>query len=224
MRKLIGFSLAIALVAGGVLVGCQGYQFEEVTPKAVGTVKQAEPIVGIQKPAKIMLALDKSGSMKTLASSDTQWGCADDGSGNGYNAAGDCKWITLKNLLIAPGGFLDQTAGSARHGLAIFSDPNSGDACAAGVVTVAIPDVAGSNIKDIKDALASYTPVGGTPSASTLRTIAGDSTFAKKEAATKSYVVLITDGQPNCNSSLGDCRACTNGGDPTKMCGDVRNC
>ena len=67
MRNLIAFSLAIAVVAGAVLFGCQGYQFEEVTPKAIGTTRQPEPIVGIQKPAKIMLVLDKSGSMKTTA-------------------------------------------------------------------------------------------------------------------------------------------------------------
>lgn len=225
MRNLIAFSLAAVLAAGGVLLGCQGYQFEEVTPKAIAADKQPEPIVGIQKPAKIMLVLDKSGSMKTFASSDTQWGCAADGNGNGYNPAGDCKWITLVDLLTKSNGFLEQTAGSARHGLAMFSDPNNtADSCAAGNVEVAVPDNAGASVGTIKSKLLGYTPQGGTPTAPTMRNIASDTPFTKKEAATKSYVVLITDGNPNCNSSLSQCNACTNGGDPAKMCGDVRNC
>ncbi|HEY3549284.1 MAG TPA: hypothetical protein VGK17_24695, partial [Propionicimonas sp.] len=186
--------------------------------------EQSEAIAGMQKPAKIMLALDRSGSMKTLASSDTQWGCAADGSGNGYNPSGDCKWITLLDLLTRTGGFLDQTSASARHGLAIFSGPNSSDSCAAGSIEVPVPDAAGASVQTIKSKLFSYAPSGGTPSASTLGNIAADSSFTRNEVATKSAVVLITDGNPNCNSSLSLCSACTNGGNPAQMCGDVRNC
>ncbi|HEY3445123.1 MAG TPA: hypothetical protein VGK67_02120 [Myxococcales bacterium] len=172
---------------------------------------------------KVMLVLDKSGSMKTLASSDTQWGCANDGAGNGYNPNGDCKWNTLKSLLSGANGFLDQTAGSVRHGMVIFSDPNSGDSCSPGVVEVAVASTAGANVAQIKQKLATYVPVGGTPSSATLRDLVNEPSLLSAEP-TNNYVLLVTDGLPNCNSSLSTCTACTNAGDPSKMCGDVRNC
>ena len=221
MRKLLALSLTVVILAAGILVGCQNYDFEEVKSKALGTVKQEEPIMGIQKPAKIMLALDRSGSMRTLDTSDSQLGCDSDGA---YLPSAPCKWNSVKSLLVDSGGFLDATAAMARHGLAVFADPGSSDPCGAGVVTEPVADNAGANIAQVKSKLGGYTPNGGTPSASTLRAIASDSNFTKKEEATKNYVVLITDGLPNCNSSISACTACTNGGDPTKNCGDVRNC
>lgn len=174
---------------------------------------------------KLMLVLDKSGSMKTLSSSDTTWGCAVDANGNGYDPAGDCKWNILKDLLTKTSGFLDQTT-SARVGMAVFSDPNTpADFCAPGVVEVPIPSTAGAAASSIKAKLGGYTPAGGTPSAATLRNLASDPSLTSAEP-TNNYVLLVTDGMPNCNSALStaECTACTNGGDPTKYCGDVRNC
>ncbi|HEY3451435.1 MAG TPA: vWA domain-containing protein [Myxococcales bacterium] len=187
-------------------------------------VKRCGIYVGATRPSKVMLVLDKSGSMKTLATSDTQWGCANDGSGNGYSPSGDCKWNTLKRLLADDGGFVDQAGTRARIGMAIFSDPSSSDSCAAGTVLVPVPDSPGASRAEMQSKLNSLTPSGGTPSAPTLRNVAADATFTKKEEATSNFVILITDGMPNCNSSLADCSECTNGGDPTRMCGDVRNC
>lgn len=220
MRKMIAASLAVL-----ALGACQGYEFEQVTPKAIGTVKQGEPISGQQKPAKILLALDKSGSMKSQDSNDSVWGCANDNSGNGYNPALPCKWNTLKGLIIDSGGFLDSTKASARHGLAIFPHPDtSADACRSGLVDVPVAGTPGASADAIKAKLATYAPGGGTPSADMLRTIANEATMGE-EPSTKRYVVLVTDGLPNCNATIAACGACTNaGGDPSTFCGDKRNC
>ncbi|MGC4114024.1 MAG: hypothetical protein QM765_05070 [Myxococcales bacterium] len=230
MRKLFFFSLAVALVAAGVLVGCQGYQFDEVVPSAATMTKQRVPILGEQKSPKIMLVIDRSGSMKTLADNDAVWGCAET-DGSKYYADRKCKWNTLRDLLTDDGGFLDQIADNpdpktknARLGLAMFANP-SGDACAAGTIAPAVSDVAGGNLVEIKAKLRGETPSGGTPSAATLVNVGSDPNFTKKEDATKNYVILVTDGQPNCNASISKCEYCTNlGGDPAKMCDNPRNC
>ncbi|HEY3451433.1 MAG TPA: hypothetical protein VGK67_34055 [Myxococcales bacterium] len=174
------------------------------------------------QPAKVMLALDRSGSMKTTPESDQQWGCAVDASGNGYDPAGSCKWNQLKELVAGPGGMLEQGAAQARFGLVVFPAANLGDACGVGRVEVPIPSAPGQSSSAIASTLQSAVPGGGTPSAATLRELTFDSSFGKADASR--YVVLVTDGLPNCNASNSACQACTNGGDPTRMCGDVRNC
>lgn len=180
--------------------------------------------VGATRPPKVMLVVDKSGSMKTVASSETQWGCANDQSGNGYDPVGDCKWNTLKQMLVEDGGFLDAAGSQARIGLAIFSGPSGFDACSAGEILVPVPESPGASKEAIRSKLDSVVPAGGTPMSSTLNNIAADFDFMKKEQATPNFVVLITDGSPNCNASLAGCAECTNGGNPAQMCGDVRNC
>lgn len=180
-------------------------------------------VEGAAQPAKVMLALDRSGSMKTLPESDTQWGCSGDGTGNGYDPSGACKWNQLKALVAGPGGMLDPGAATARFGLALFPAPmDGGDACGVGRIDVPVPAAPGASDALIANALANTVPGGGTPSAATLRELASDFGFTAPDASR--YVVLVTDGMPNCNVAASSCLACTNGGDPTKACGDVRNC
>ena len=203
---------------GGTLVAGDGGTLPDGSD--AGSVVQRGGDAG----TKLMLVVDKSGSMKMLASSDTAWGCANDGLGNGYDPSGDCKWNTLKDLLTKTGGFLDQMP-SARVGMALFSDPNTTDSCATGVVEVPVPAAAGASVASIKNKLAGYTPAGGTPSAATLQNLSNDPSLTSSEP-TRNYLLLVTDGMPNCNASMSpsSCTACTNAGDPSKSCGDLRNC
>jgi len=233
LRTLFVFSAA-SLIVGAV--ACQSYEFDQVTPKAIGTVKQPTPIAGVQKAPKIMLVIDKSGSMKTTPDSDTNWGCCQSAAPNciGYSPTGSCKWNSLRDLLVtSTTGFLDSTKDGARIGLAMF--PNKGasvggmEACAEGAVEVEVGSGAGDTVSAIKTGLEAIAPNGGTPTAALLQTLAKDlnSPFMKDETATKRYVVLITDGLPNCNPSIGACTACSNtSGDtnPATWCGDKKNC
>lgn len=207
------------LMAAGVFVACQGYQFEQVTPKAIGTIKQPTPITGVPQPAKIMLVLDKSGSMKQKADSE-DWGCCESVTAgnqcNGYSAsAGDCKWNILKHLLVDTGGFLDQTAGNARYGVASFANKDvSKDACNAGKVLVDI--ASGNNVAEVKTEIQDIVPLGGTPTAQILQDVGNDSNFitnTDSEKYTARYVILITDGMPNCNNSLDGATCWCTGGD-----------
>jgi hypothetical protein len=189
------------------------------------TVGRCGSIVpGAAQPSKVMLALDRSGSMKTLSTSDTQWGCAADPTGNGYDPAGGCKWNELKALVAGTGGLLDQAGDKVRIGLAVFPDTGAsgGDACREGRVEVAVPAAPGAANAQIASMLDRAAPGGGTPSAATLHVIADDVAFMTPDATR--FVVLVTDGMPNCDAAIASCQACTNLGDPTKTCGDVRNC
>jgi hypothetical protein len=222
MRRLVLLGVGAAALAGLILVACQTYDFEQVTPKAVTAVIQHEPIIGQQKPPKIMLVIDKSGSMKTTPDSDNNWGCCQTVDKNnlctGYSAAGDCKWNSLKSLLIDPGKFLDSTNTTTRIGLAVFPDrtaDSSGNACVEGQILVPVPDQAGTSVAAIKDQFSGanmLVPGGGTPTAAMLLKVLGDATFMADEASTKRYAILITDGYPNCNGDLdGTTCKCTAG-------------
>jgi len=160
---------------------------------------------GTKLPPKVMLVLDRSGSMK-MHSEDDQYGCcvtSTDTTCEGYDPNGSCKWNTLKHLLLDTGGLLDTTKNEARFGLAIFpNEDTSADACSSGQVLVDVGQ--GSNIDPITQALgsASLVPAGGTPTASTLLDVANDAAFVADEKDTSRYVILITDGMPNCNTLL----------------------
>ncbi|MBI5547983.1 MAG: VWA domain-containing protein [Deltaproteobacteria bacterium] len=186
----------------------------------------------VGRPPKIMLVLDKSGSMKYTAGGDSVWGCCQSTSGancSGYDPNGNCKWNNLTSLLLNPDGFLDTVGTSARVGLAVFPsvDAVGSMACKAGAVLVPVPALGQSTHEQIAAVLAptNLQPNGGTPSSAMLQAISNDFAFMKEEAATARIVVLITDGLPNCNATLVNCSGCTNGGDPATNCGgDKQNC
>jgi hypothetical protein len=179
-------------------------------------------------PPKVMLVLDKSGSMKTHPEDDL-WGCCTTGNGTssqtspctGYDATGNCKWTAEIHVLTDTGGFLDGAKTTLRFGLAVFPDATTIDSCVAGKVLVETPPAPGEpNRDDIKAALteSALLPGGGTPTADMLLTLAVDSGFMSKEA--RRYVILVTDGVPNCNANLnGATCTCT-----TSSCTDSRMC
>lgn len=226
-------ALCAVAVAGGSLAACQAYDMDPVVPTAPVVKLQSKVIQGMQKPPKVMLALDKSGSMQLTPESDSSWGCCQSvdrfNQCIGYSPTGSCKWNSLKSLLIDSNKFIDQMRRVARLGLAIFpalSIP-ANDSCAGGAIYVSVADQPDVNTSDIRNTLTSVAPTGGTPSGQLLRGIANDEAFAKEEPQTQRYVILLTDGMPNCNPNISQsaCKACTNGGgDPRSMCGDPKYC
>jgi hypothetical protein len=173
-------------------------------------------VPGAGNPAKVMLAIDRSGSMKTRPDDDAIWGCCVTGNGGstlntactGYDPSGQCKWNNLKELLVGQGQFLDQMAGNARFGLALFPGEQV-DSCAGGKVEVEVSASADEgNRGAIQAALDQLSAAGGTPTTATLQAIAANPGFTRVEPRTKSFVVLMTDGAPNCNPRL-DSATCT---------------
>lgn len=246
-------SLLIACAAGLVAaaLACEegeGIHLPKDSPDAgslapdAGEAPEVFP-VAFAKPAKIMIVLDKSGSMLRKPE-DSVFGCCTTGNGTthscvGYEPGGSCKWNSLKSLLLGAGGFLDQTADQARLGLAVFPHKNANtpdpatpgkrfDVCMDGYIPTPVASVAGESNQTIRDLLggSEITPNGGTPTAGILELVAKDAEFMREEEATRRYVVLITDGLPNCNEQISDCRACTNTARPTDNppCGGLLNC
>jgi hypothetical protein len=139
-----------------------------------------EPLLG--DPPTLYFLLDRSGSM-----TDSN------------------KWTTVQNTLedlwIKLGPRVDV-------GAAVFPDPSSANQCAPGVQIFAPvrgdapAGTAGPNEIALLAALGSLPANGGTPTAATLTSLAP----TIEAIPGKTYVILATDGGPNCDASA-DCAA-----------------
>lgn len=228
-RALTG--LCAAIVLGGDLAACQSYDMQPVVPAA--PFVKVQPVVPLKRdPAKVMLARDKSGSMQYTPENESTSCCESvDSTGLcvGYRPTGSCKLNSLKSKLLGSNGFIDKTRSKVRLGLAIFpkvpSDNTLRIACDAGAIYVPVADRPDVTTDDIRTALDKVQPGGGTPSAQLLREIAANEAFAKEEPSTPRFVILITDGMPNCNAKITQCEVCTNrGGLPSQQCGGAEQC
>ncbi len=140
-------------------------------------------------------------------------------SGGVYSGRGaDCKWNNLLDVVTGPvgstgQGFLAaiesafsvnvnvsdpvQVGLSAFPGATISTSPTA-QACATGDVLTAIGP---GNSSSITTTLLSLAPAGGTPAAATLPVV-GAALAAGGGPRRASYVILVTDGAPNCDSNL----------------------
>jgi hypothetical protein len=130
------------------------------------------------------------------------------------------KWT---NMLAAIAELIDAVGAQARFGAAVFPEPNAG-ACTSGVevMPVRLGDATGAASSAFLAATA-FTPVGGTPTAATLRALVPE--LAAFPQAT--YAILATDGGPNCNDQLScDADTCTSNMDGVAGCpvGGPPNC
>jgi hypothetical protein len=161
----------------------------------------AEPFVAKQVPVHVLLVIDKSGSML-----DTPDGFDSD------------KWSAMKGSLATA---LDGAKDDLSLGLLLYPS----DGCEV-PMDVAV-DVAGgaSALPDIASALEDAEPSGGTPTAAALeRALDYFQSGAGAGLEGDKYVLLATDGGPNCNADAEcDADACTVNLD--RQCpGAVDNC
>jgi Mg-chelatase subunit ChlD len=141
---------------------------------------QVEPIqMATGDPADLLLVVDKSGSM-------------DDPLGTGER-----KWPVMRDALTT---VVEQYQNGIRFGLMLY--PNDGE-CAAG--SVRAPMGIG-NAGAITGELGNTSPDGGTPTHTTLA--AAGSYYAGVTSPGDRYVLLATDGEPNCGD-LADSEAPT---------------
>jgi hypothetical protein len=170
---------------------------------------QVEPIETVQgAPPDLLLVVDKSGSMGDRL------------------ATGQQKWSTMRDALQQVVGQYD---GGILFGLMLY--PQDAE-CAAGGINA---DITSGNAGTISSALAAVSPDGGTPTHTTLQ--AARSYYANKTNDAGRYVLLATDGEPNCGAgqdqqdptvteSLAAISALTGDGVPTFVLGfggDVNN-
>jgi hypothetical protein len=192
-----------------------------------------------------MFVVDKSGSM-VEADSASQQGCGDVFGGyNGDRDAG-CKWNDLLDVMTGDGtqnypGFVNQLDSAfssqgdqVRMGLTYFASDNQ---CGLGTIVITVPGDATDNAAAITREFNQLMPVGATPTAATLEQLAQAGVFPS-DAGRANYVILLTDGAPNCDINIQATQAscggdrCTGGTCPdwtTCSCnpaagGDVRLC
>jgi hypothetical protein len=161
----------------------------DVFPDACG----AQKVTATSKPVNILLVIDKSGSM-----ADKPAGFTVD------------KWTALKTALTES---LNQVKGGIAFGLELFpvsSDPlnpilptcttNCCDMQSGSVeIGVTLGTIA---LPPILDMLKNTTPAGGTPTAVALNNALGYFTAGPgKDLPGEKYVLLATDGAPNCNGT-----------------------
>ncbi len=125
-------------------------------------------------PPNVMLVLDRSGSM---------------GNSIGGGSA-TSKWDDLKN---AVSSLVTNYDAEMHLGAAIFSSDGN---CAASNIDVPLAPAAGSTIES---KLAAQGPTGNTPTAFAFDTIIAKGML--NDATRANYVVLATDGEPNCGDT-----------------------
>ncbi|HEX8954161.1 MAG TPA: VWA domain-containing protein [Polyangia bacterium] len=123
-------------------------------------------------PPNVMLVIDRSGSM---------------GMSIGGGSA-TTKWDDLKN---AVSSLVTNYDSQMRLGAAIFSSDGN---CAASNIDVPLMSAAGATVEQ---KLAAQGPNGNTPTAFALDTVIAKGMV--NDATRANYVVLATDGEPNCN-------------------------
>jgi hypothetical protein len=145
----------------------------------------ASQISATSVPANILLVIDKSGSMKDPL-------------------GGTSRWNAMKMAL---GAALDKVKGNISFGLEFFPNgPNAQQVCdvPAGEAAIVLPIGAGTTtVPQIVQAFDTNQPAGGTPTAAALARAYDYFTAGAGKALTGDrYVLLATDGGPNCNPSL----------------------
>jgi hypothetical protein len=196
LRTILIAGAAALAALGAVLSACQSYEADVVKPKAFKSVNQQIVIAGAFVKPKIMIVVDRSGSMMDSVSG-TVGACAKN---NLYNPSStlDCKWKNLRDVFAGSGGFLPSARDMAFFGLTVFPGSDA-DSCSAGRTAVSISD-SSDNVDAIMNQLLNVvTPAGGTPIATTLQNLVNDPQMAASSPNQMRFVMLLTDGMPNCN-------------------------
>ncbi len=215
-----------ALLLAALTNGCQVYDFEPVTPLALGQTTQTKTLTVTPFKPNLMLMVDKSGSMD-LPVDPTNLACytAPGGAVCGQDKAFPCdagvcptRWSTLSSTVSA---FMASDYASARFGLAFFPQPP--DAVVANqckpllAIQAPIPitaDDSTASLQQLADAgIAALAMVqssnpqgptgtgGGTPTGDSFKYF-NSNPGAVVDPARDAYILLLTDGLPNCNDTL----------------------
>ncbi len=193
MRKTMALAAAILLSGclgsdpshgGGGSGGANGNGGGSGSGSGTGTEpqgcgKQTFPIQASKQSPNIMMVVDESGSMKDPIAGSTM-----------------SKWSALVG---AVNQLLGQYSGSAQWGLSIFPHTPA-NACSPGQIDVAVAPNTTMTILSKLNAMTDATIGGNTPTNQTLQGMLG-SAAGLADATKANYVLLMTDGLPNCGGT-----------------------
>jgi hypothetical protein len=133
------------------------------------------------------------------------------------------KWANVRQVVAQ---LITQIGAGARFGATMFPGTNAVNACDVGTQVMALQQGdAQGNLAATFLAATAATPLGGTPTAATLRSLGP----TLSGLAGTTFAILATDGGPNCNASITSCSIadCTANVDMVGTClpnGDVNCC
>lgn len=215
-------AFAVGIVGGVLASACQTYDFEPVEPLALAQTTIGEVLRAKSSKPNLMVLLDTSGSMKlpvnpALPACQTANGlCGDPRSGADCNT-NTCptRWSELQGAMST---FLNSNGPTARMGLTTFPNPPPGgsttaDQCTASTaVRIPIPQIDDTDTTGLQNSANSISnvilsipnsgagsPVGGTPTSLSLRFVGNQADLQGTDR--QDFVLLLTDGLPNCNAS-----------------------
>lgn len=193
-------------LASFCFLACQTYEFQPDPPFAWEVSESHEDLAATAPKPNLFFLVDKSGSMSFSA--DTSPGCA--GCAN-TPCPSNCtnRWQALTDAMTQ---FTAHSGTVAHLGMLAFPKAPPSDACMP-------PDIADLNelgvpldgaavdedgplqtkANEVLAKIQSLTPRGGTPTAFSVRSLAQYPTLVRPAFHRASFVVLLTDGLPNCN-------------------------
>ncbi len=212
--------LLLAFIVGGaagVAAGCQTYDFEPIEPLAVAQTTQTKSVAGRQMKPDLMFLIDKSGSMN-FAADDNKAPCTPlcNQAGKPLCVAG-CP-TRLESLKTAMQAFLASNGTVAWMGMAVFPTavaasgglPDACGATSSADIRVQLDpkptdldaDLSASAVA-VSNAIKVLTVGGGTPTGDSLKFLGTYPALLDPDPklAREDFVLLLTDGLPNCNSS-----------------------
>lgn len=197
---------------------CQTYDFERVVPLAVAQTTDKTIVASKRLKPNVMMLVDNSGSM-FLPTNPSAAGCpplAPDGSpgcGTGGNLCPGACPTRISELKNAMNTFLQSSGTIARLGLTVFpSDPVCGPSTEIRVqLPPATPTDDGTDMaltvaaQLVNQKIQALSPVGGTPTGASLQFVGTYEPLTEsndqKNDFRDDFVLLLTDGLPNCNDS-----------------------
>ena len=199
-----------ALVILLPLVACQTYDFERVVPLLVAQTDDTIVIASKRLKPNVMLLIDKSGSMKE-AINDAAPNCTTNCGESGFpDCPASCP-TRMSEMRSAMSTFLANSGTVARLGATIYP---AAEGCTAPTnIDVALPPptetddgaepALATTASEINRLITGVPPLGGTPTGQALAFLG---TYAglgvpEQDDFRQDYVLLLTDGLPNCNDA-----------------------
>jgi len=222
-KLMILSAVIVGSVSGVFATGCQTYDFEPVEPLAISQTTVETRVEARNLKPNMMLLVDTSGSMSDPV--NTSLAACKNASGEVCGIDFPCditkcptRWSELQ---LAMEGFLSSSGSVARMGLATYpSDPVCRPTVSIRIPLANTEDAAelstkatevNNSIKAIKNyGYGTPIPEGGTPTAQSLEYLLA-SVPELKDAARRNFVLLLTDGLPNCNAAFSGTCLCTTG-------------
>lgn len=216
-------ALVFGALSGVVAAGCQSYDFEPVEPLAIAQTTVEETISALSSKPNIMMLVDVSGSM-TLPVDTTRPSCMVPDRGTGplilCGNTNPCPTATCptrwSELQAAVPQFLANSGPYVRFALTTYpqateasSSIESCTSASSNSVRKDLPIVEddasllvhANSINDIIQGIPNSgtgRPFGGTPTSGSLNFIGQMPALQVKDR--KNFVILLTDGLPNCNA------------------------